>query len=142
MPKAIEKSVSAAQADQVRRKFAQLLENTNKGDPRPQDVKALSDMLYSHKSLELWRSVYSAGQYAEMTVIDNASAVPGVRECWRHRMSALRKDLGSDGSPLLEQLLIQQVALCWLKLNLTELSYANVMKQSITLTLGSTGRSG
>ena len=35
-----------------------------------------------------------------------------------------------------EQLLIQQAALCWLKLNLVELSYSGTMKQSITLTLG------
>jgi hypothetical protein len=28
-----------------------------------------------------------------------------------------------------------QAALCWLKLNLVELSYSNTMKQSITLTL-------
>jgi len=37
---------------------------------------------------------------------------------------------------MLEQLLIQHAALCWLKLNLVELNYASVMKQSITLTLG------
>jgi hypothetical protein len=48
----------------------------------------------------------------------------------------LKKDLGSEGAPLLEQLLIQQAALCWLKLNLVELGYSNTMKQSITLTLG------
>jgi hypothetical protein len=44
--------------------------------------------------------------------------------------------LGYVGAPLLEQLLIQQAALCWLKLSLVELQYSNVMKQSITLTLG------
>jgi len=37
---------------------------------------------------------------------------------------------------MLEQLLIQQAALCWLKLNIVELQYSSVMKQSITLTLG------
>lgn len=49
---------------------------------------------------------------------------------------SLRKELGYEGAPILEQLLIQQVALCWLKLNLVELSYSTVMKHSITLTLG------
>jgi hypothetical protein len=33
----------------------------------------------------------------------------------------LKKELGAEGAPLLEQLLIQQAALCWLKLNLVEL---------------------
>jgi hypothetical protein len=37
---------------------------------------------------------------------------------------------------LREQLLIQQAALCWLKLNLVELSYSGKMNHSITLTLG------
>jgi hypothetical protein len=48
----------------------------------------------------------------------------------------MKKELGSEGAPLLEQLLIQQAALCWLKHNLVELSYSGTMKQSITLTLG------
>ena len=47
----------------------------------------------------------------------------------------LKKDLGYDDAPMLEQLLIQQAALCWLKLSLIELSYSGTMKQSITLTL-------
>ena len=37
---------------------------------------------------------------------------------------------------ILEQLLIQDAALSWLKLSIIELQYSNVMKQSITLTLG------
>jgi hypothetical protein len=48
----------------------------------------------------------------------------------------LKKDLGSDGAPMLEQLLIQHAALCWLRLNLTELGYSSAMSQSISLTLG------
>ena len=48
----------------------------------------------------------------------------------------LKKDIGYDNAPMLEQLLIQQAALCWLKLNLVELSYSGMMKQSHTLTLG------
>lgn len=54
----------------------------------------------------------------------------------------LKKELGYDDAPLLEKLLIQQAALCWLKLNLVELSYSHTMKQSITLTLGIFWESG
>ena len=63
-------------------------------------------------------------------------ATAALKECWKHRLQVLKKDLGYDGAPMLEQLLIQQAALCWLKLNLLELSYSGTMKQSITLTLG------
>ena len=69
-------------------------------------------------------------------VIENAHATAGLKECWKHRLQVLKKDLGYDDAPMLEQLLIQQAALCWLKLNLVELSYSGTMKQSITLTLG------
>jgi len=73
---------------------------------------------------------------AELMVVDNACAVAGLKECWKARLQALKKEMGSDGAPILEQLLIQQAALCWLKLTLIELRYSSVMKQSITLTLG------
>jgi hypothetical protein len=63
-------------------------------------------------------------------------ATTAVKEYWKHRLQVLKKELGLDGAPMLEQLLIQQAALCWLKLTLVELSYSSVMKQSITLTLG------
>jgi len=125
-----------ARAEQIRVKFKVLLEKTNKENPRPQDVKALSNLLVGEKSLELWRGVASAGYLAELIVIENARATAAVKECWKHRLQALKKELGSDDASSLEKLLIQHAALCWLKLNLVELQYSNAMKQSITLTLG------
>jgi len=136
MSTAIETPTDTAKTEQIRIRFKGLLDGTNKENPKPQDVKALSDLLKGNKSLELWRTVYSAAQFAELTIIENASAVAGVKECWKHRLASLRKELGHDEAPILEQLLIQQVALCWLKLSLVELRYSSVMKQSITLALG------
>jgi hypothetical protein len=125
-----------AKADQIRARFQALLDKTNKENPRAQDLKALSDLLRGNKKLELWRDIASAGYLAELMVIENARATPAMKECWKHRLQALKKELGSEGAPMVEQLLIQQAALCWLKLNLVELAYSHVMKQSITLTLG------
>lgn len=123
-------------AEETRTKFRALLDKTNKEQPNPKDVKALSDLLSGNRKLELWRDVVSAGHLAELMVIDNARATAAVKECWKQRLQGLKKDLGYDGAPMLEQLLIQQAALCWLKLNLVELSYSGTMAQSITLTLG------
>lgn len=123
-------------AEETRTKFRALLDKTNKEHPSPKDLKALSDLLSDNRKLELWRDVLSAGHLAEIMVIENAHATAGLKECWKHRLQVLKKDLGYDGAPMLEQLLIQQTALCWLKLNLVELGYSNTMKQSITLTLG------
>jgi hypothetical protein len=123
-------------AEQIRAKFADLLIKTNKENPRPADVKALAGLLGDHKGMELWRNVASVAQLAELTVIENAVAVPALKECWKQRLQSVKSELGYDDAPILERLLIQQAALCWLKLNLVELNYSSVMKQSITLTLG------
>lgn len=120
----------------IRERFAELCQKTNVEKPRPADVKALAELLSDHSGMELWRRVVCVAQLAETTVIENASAVPALKECWKQRVQALKKELGYDEAPMLERLLIQQAALCWLKLNLVELNYSSVMKQSITLTLG------
>lgn len=135
MLQAIEAPINA-RAQQIRAKFQALLDKTNKENPRAQDLKALSELLAGEKSLELWRTVASAGYLAELTVIENARATKAVKECWKHRLQALKRELGSAEATFLEQLLIQHAALCWLKLNLVELSYSHTMSQSITLTLG------
>jgi len=78
------------------------------------------------------------GELAESQVLDtivNGSG-QGMRECWRRRLESMRADLGYADSSALERLLIQQVTLCWLNLNLTEYRHTNIMKQSITLTVG------
>ena len=90
--------------ERVRAKFADLLAKTNKEHPRPQDVKALSDLVYNNKGLQLWRDVASAGQLAELTVIENSTAVAGLKECLRHRLQGLKKDPGNEGAPLLTTL--------------------------------------
>jgi hypothetical protein len=123
-------------AEETRKTFRALLDKTNKEHPNPKDVKALSDLLGDNRKLELWRDVVSAGYLAEVMVIENANATAGLKECWKQRLQVLKKDLGYNDAPMLEQLLIQQAALCWLKLNLVELSYSGTMAQSITLTLG------
>ena len=128
--------VNTEKSQQTRTEFRALLDKTNKENPQPKDVRALGDLLSGNRNLELWRDVLSAGHLAELMVIENARATAGLKECWKHRLQTLKKELGWEGAPLLEQLLIQQAALCWLKLNLVELSYSSTMKQSITLTLG------
>jgi hypothetical protein len=124
------------EAKLIRERFAELCDKTNVEKPRAADLKALVAFLDDYKSMELWRAVASAAYLAELTVIENASAVQALKECWKHRLQSLKDELGYRDAPMLERLLIQQAALCWLKLNIVELNYSSVMKQSITLTLG------
>ena len=133
MSQAVEDTI--AKAVLIRVKFRTLLDKTNKGNPHPQDVAALAELLNGNRSLELWREVLSAAQYAERAVIENSSSVAGVQECWKQRLSSLRQELGYNEAPMLEKLLIQHAALSWLKVSLVELSYSHTMKQSISLPL-------
>jgi len=125
-------------ADKIRQQFRILLTNANKERPKPSDLQALTNLLNENKEMELWKAVVGMGELAESQVLDtivNGSG-QGTRECWRQRLRAMRADLGFAESSSLERLLIQQVTLCWLNLNLTEYRHTNIMKQSITLTLG------
>jgi hypothetical protein len=62
----------AHQSSETRKTFRALLDKTNKEQPNPKDLKALSDLLSGNKKMELWRDVASAGYLAE----DHVSSVP------------------------------------------------------------------
>ena len=137
---AIAESAVIQDANKIRQQFHSLLVKANKENPKPADVEALSNLLYKNKEMKLWKAVVGMGSLAEHQVLDtilgNRDSGQGSRECWKLRLETMRADLGYDSSPPLERLLIQQVALCWLNLNLVEYRHTNIMKQSITLTLG------
>jgi hypothetical protein len=128
------------EADKIRERFRSHLTKANKERPRESDIQALRDLLNGNKEMKLWAEVVGMGALAESQVLDTVmgkgGSGQGLRECWKRRLESLRADLGYATSPPLEQLLIQQVTLCWLNLNLTEFRHTNVMKQSITLPLG------
>lgn len=94
-------------AERIRERFAELCRKTNVEHPRPADVKALADLLEDHQSMELWRSVASTAQLAESIVIENAPGVPSMKVCWKHRLQSLKKELGYEDAPALEQLFIR-----------------------------------
>jgi len=136
--KAIADSSTSKETDKIKHRFHVLLVKANKEDPRPTDVKALSDLLYKNKALKLWEAVLGMGALAEHQALEAVLGTrgQGSRECWKQRLEALRSDLAYASASPLERLLIQQVTLCWLNLNAVEYRHSNVMRQSITLTLG------
>jgi len=135
--KAITDSSISKGADKIRQQFHALLVKANKEDPRPADVKALSELLYKNKDMKLWEAVMGMGALAEYTVLEAVlgNKGQGSRECWKRRLEVLRSDLGIASASSLERLLIQHVSLCWLNLNLVEYGHSGVMQKPITLTL-------
>ncbi|MHC4093344.1 MAG: hypothetical protein ACYSVY_24250 [Planctomycetota bacterium] len=68
--------------------------------------------------------------------ISRAHATPAVREVLRFSTDQLKSSLGYDKANLIERLLIDQVVVCYLRLNLTEQRYEIVMSDTHTLRLG------
>ena len=77
--------------EETRKTFQALLDKTNKEHPHPKDVKALADLSSGNTKLELWRDTASAGYLAEVMVLENAHATAALKECWKHRLQALKK---------------------------------------------------
>jgi hypothetical protein len=74
----------------------------------------------------MWRIAGDLARTAALHLIqDGITATPAVKESLSAAWDGLKMDLGYDNAPMLEQLLIEQVALCWLRLYTAEQGYTN-----------------
>ena len=114
--------------------FLDLLERCEGEKPQADDVKALQKWL--EKIPELWRLFGDMAEIAATTTIQGINASPMVIESVKAGRLAMRNELGlGDASPL-EKMLIDHTVLCWLRLQMVEYRYSDVMNQSVTLTVG------
>ncbi len=104
-----------------------LLEQVDRSDPDPADRKALSEFLREHP--HLWRYVGDLMEQAMLRLIDNLDASAVARIGLRTAVEQLPTDLAQPGDGPLEQLLIQQVTMCWLRLAYVEYQYSAVSTQ-------------
>jgi hypothetical protein len=132
---AIEALARLNQADQATaNQFLELVRKTDKQKPDPADVAALARMLAQHP--QLWRFVGDIAELAARNVVEKIEATAPLKESLKRGRLELMHDLGYDQAPPLERGLIEQVALSWLRLNLVEYQYSNVMAESITFERG------
>ena len=103
--------------------FMDLLEKTNKERPKQEDVKALRKLLAEHPPL--WRVAGNLVVQAQAALIEKVSAPEAMKVSIATGLNAIRDDLGYQSAPTLERLLIEQVVMCWLRMNLTEHQYTN-----------------
>ena len=110
--KAIADSSISKDADKIKQQFHTLLAKANKEDPRPTDVKALSDLLYKNKDMKLWHAIIGMGALVEhMALIQRVGssceedgmnlstdrcnkAVPGHRTPGRIAQSSRHREFG------------------------------------------------
>jgi len=101
--------------------FMQVLAKTDKKKPKAEDVEELRQILKTHP--RFWRIVGDMAHLARMDLIGRMSGTPAVEELLRTGVSKILTDFGWGESPPLEQLLIDQVVICWLRMNWTEYKY-------------------
>jgi hypothetical protein len=109
-----------------------LFEKTNKEKPKPENVQALRKILAEIP--DLWRIGGNLAQQNQLRLLRETSMTPGVRETLEAAVNGIRHELGYDVASMLEQLLIEQVLLAWLRLNIWEQQLTGMEKAGMTLT--------
>jgi hypothetical protein len=129
------KSVAEVQQVDLYQAFRVAYDRTNKADPDPAHVKELRALLRANPDAGLWRIIAGLSDAAEAQLLCHDSISPALREVWRLRLKALREEMGYEGAPPVERLLISHAVVCWLRLNLCEIVAGHVLNQSVSLTL-------
>jgi hypothetical protein len=113
------------------REFLDLVKNIDKDDPAPADVQAIRDLLKEHP--DLWRLAGDLSRAAALDMIDQLGAGPAIAESLKCGREVLMDELGYQTASPLERLLIEQVALCWLSLNLVQIEYTRAIGEPISV---------
>ena len=116
---------------QTIKELADLLKRTNKKRPKPEDVKALQRFLIDHPTL--WAFVGNLTEQTARQLINHTQSSPALAESLQTGYHQMQQDLGAAASAPLERLLIEQIALAWLRLGLVEYQYMTQHQQSLSL---------
>ncbi|MBC8493036.1 MAG: hypothetical protein H8D43_04545 [Chloroflexi bacterium] len=114
------------------KKAQKILERTNTENPSKEDVAALRKLLIRFPNL--WQAGGELAEYVRLKLIQTMSPLPLVQEFVKAGAKYTCRSLGYDDAPEIERLLIEQVVLCWLRLNLLEATYTAVRDQQ-TMTI-------
>jgi len=99
--------------------FGEIVRKTDKTDPKTEDVRALRSYLEEHP--EVWRVFGDLAEFAYKRLVDASAGDQVVLgESLKVGRLAMRQDLGYEQATALERLLLDQVALCWLRLHYVE----------------------
>ncbi|HET7091573.1 MAG TPA: hypothetical protein VFL17_23325 [Anaerolineae bacterium] len=106
--------------DKATQKLQALVHKTDLEKPAQKDIAALRQALQQDQAL--WRRASDLNHMAHRQL--TARFPPAIREALYLRLEAMQQDLGYAEASAIEQLLIEQVATCWLNLQVTQLVYA------------------
>lgn len=112
-----------------------IFEATNKENPKPGDVEALSNLF--EESPHIWQQVGNIAARVKDSIIAVQCGKSHILiEATKKKVSEMRDQLGWKDSSQLEKIIIEQVCLNWLRLNALELTHDQKTRESHTLPVG------
>ncbi len=103
--------------------FLAVLKRTNTQQPDPADLVDLRKHL--ERFPQAARELGDLSRVMANRIIDELTSTGYLREALRTKYALMIKELSGEPSTALEKLLCEQVALCWLRLQVTEHQYQN-----------------
>lgn len=98
-----------------------LIEATDKENPKPEDLSAMQKYLNDNAAFVTVNSI-SRKAFERAVEVSSSSAL--MREMFNRQIKEKRKDLGIEAASPVEKILIDQVVLCWFRLNNLEILHA------------------
>ena len=116
------------------REFFEIIDKTNIENPKDDDVKALRKALRTNP--QLWKLTGNMADNAVQNMISKVNSTPALKESLKVAWKEMQKELLGDTPNPLEELLVQQVVMSWLRLQLVDYHFTEMMNKDITLTMG------
>lgn len=125
-----------ADAEQIHERFKTAFDRANVKGAKKADREKVRELLTDHADLKLWSRVPGVMGTAESFLLENSGLSDSVVLCWRENLNRVRKGLGFDDAPEVEQLLITHASLCWLRLGLLEIQHTQHISGAHTFAAG------
>ena len=127
--------LSARAPANVPSEFVNLLQSVDKDNPDKKDVRELRRWLEERPELAM--ATTNLAEIAKNAIIETGPIQQkSVKMCVEAGMVQLKNDLGYQDAPALEQLLIDNIVLCWLRLQVVEIEMCKHTQGSHTLNTG------
>lgn len=118
--KAVQVPTELRTPNEIASSLVTLMHSVDTEKPKQQDIRALRECL--RVVPDLWRGLMDLVEVTEGRVMGEMDMTRSMREGLEVGLQHLKEELGYSTAPMLEKLLIEQVALCWLRQNFTELT--------------------
>lgn len=117
--KAVQVPTELRTPNEIASSLVTLVRSVDTEKPKQRDIEALRKCLQVVP--DLWQAVADLVKVTEDRVMGELDMPRSMREGLGVELQHLKEELGYSTAPMLEKLLIEQVALCWLRQNITEL---------------------